>query len=1127
MPDVLSTEPSPDLERDLHRADVLVCGGTGCHSSDSRLVAEALKVEVARAGLEPEVRVVPTGCRGFCSMGPIMMIYPEGILYCQVQPGDVQEIVSETLVKGRVVQRLCYRDPAARTARPGEADAQQGLPYYRDIPFYRKQMRIVLRNCGLIDPDSIDEYIAREGYRALAKALTGMSPDDVIQEMKDSGLRGRGGAGFLTGLKWEFAARAKGSPKYVICNADEGDPGAFMDRSILEGDPHSVVEGMAIAAYAIGAHEGYIYCRAEYPLAVQRLENAIRLANDYGLLGADILGSGFSFDLRVKEGAGAFVCGEETALIGSIEGKRGEPRPRPPFPAAAGLWHKPSNVNNVKSYAMSPQIILNGAEWFRGIGPAKSPGTAIFALTGKINNTGLIEVPMGIPLGEIIFDVGGGVPNGKTFKAVQTGGPLGGCLPASALNTPVDFDALTAAGATMGSGGMIVVDEDTCMVEFARYFLQFATAESCGKCVPCRIGGQRLLEVLTRISEGRGAPGDLEQIRYISENMRESALCALGQLTPGPVMSALRFFGNEFARHIEDHVCEAGQCKALVRARCINGCPAGVEIPAYLALVAQGRYAEGLEIHRQRNPFALICGRVCPAFCERRCRRGDIDEPISIRLVKRFMADHEVEHPWTPSPRGPSRPRRVAIVGAGPAGLTAALRLAQDGYGVTVFEKLPVAGGMMTVGIPEYRLPRAPLYAEIANIERAGVEIRCNQSLGDDFTVDDLLERDGFSAVVLAIGAHKSRKLGIPGEEHLGVLHGTDFLRAVALMEAGSRKQDVGPGKQDVGHRSTADNPQSFVAGKRVAVIGGGNVALDAARTAWRLGASEVHVIYRRQREAMPAHVEEVRAACDEGIRFHFLANPVRVLAKSRAVGGPESREVGEAESRDAGCTGDDEHAWIGLEIQRQRLGDFDNGGRRRPVPIDDDPEAGIRSVYVLNVDVVISAIGQTTDTSWMRGTGIGVSRSGTFVVDEALATSRPGVFAAGDAVSGPATVVEAVAQGNLVAVAVDRWLQDGTLARPRHETPRPDIAQLYSLDDYADARRPHVPELALSERKPEAAPVPDSGPGSGRSRAPAFREVELGYDEHTAREEAKRCLRCDLEWMDYMKLPRPAGGDR
>jgi NADH-quinone oxidoreductase subunit F len=1033
-----------DTEDRHYRADVLICGGTGCHSSGSHEVILAMQEEVAARGLAGEVRIVQTGCRGFCSMGPVMMVYPEGILYCQVQPSDVPEVVEETLLKGRQVKRLAYEEPRQHKA----------LPFYHDIPFYGKQVRIALRNCGLINPESIDEYIARDGYAALGKVLNTMTPEDVLREMKDSGLRGRGGAGFLTGLKWEFARRSQNYPKYVICNADEGDPGAFMDRSILEGDPHSVMEGMAIAGYAMGANEGYVYCRAEYPLAIDRLKTAIAQAEEYGVLGDSILGSDFSFHLHVKEGAGAFVCGEETALMASIEGKRGEPRPRPPFPAVAGLWNKPSNVNNVKSYAMSPQIILHGAPWFKAIGPEKSPGTAIFALTGKINNTGLIEVPMGISLGEIIFDVGGGIPKDKPFKAVQTGGPLGGCLPASALNTPVDFDSLTAAGATMGSGGMIVVDDDTCMVEFAKYFLEFATAESCGKCVPCRIGGVRLLETLTRITEGQGTLADVDTIKYISQNMREGALCSLGQLTPGPVMSAIRFFGDEFIKHIEDKTCVAGQCKSLVRAKCINACPASVESPAYLALVAQGRYAEGLAIHRERNPFASICGRICPAFCEQRCRRGEIDESISIRSVKRFMADHEYMTPWTPPHTERAKPLKVGVVGAGPGGLTAALRLAQRGYKVTVFEKLPIPGGMMAVGIPEYRLPTDQLMAEVANIQRAGVEIRYNQALGSDFTLDELFDREGCHAVVLAIGAHRSRKLGVPGEDKAGVLHGTDFLREVGLINRGGGEGRTMPEMQ----------------GKRVAVVGGGNVALDAARTAWRLGAKEVHVIYRRARADMPAYKEEVEAAYHEGIQFHFLVNPVEI--------------VGDGQVTD-------------VVLQRQRLGEFDNGGRRRPVPIEGD-------LFTLPVDVVIPAIGQTTDTSWMQKAGIEASRSSTFVVGPAYNTSRGGVFACGDAVSGPATVIEAVAQGNLVAVAVDHWLKTAKYEKPVYTTERPDIANLHNLDEYANARRPGMPELPLAEREAN------------------FREVELGLDEDAAREEARRCLRCDLEWLDYMKIPRP-----
>ncbi|UCC78211.1 MAG: SLBB domain-containing protein, partial [Anaerolineales bacterium] len=536
---------------------------------------EAFGKEQKRKGLENEVKLVQTGCRGFCAMGPVVIIYPDGIFYCLVQASDVADIVEETLLKGRVVPRLAYEEPSSHKA----------VPLYQDIPFYSKQMRITLRNCGLINPESIEEYIARDGYAALSKGLSQMTPDQVIEEVKRAGLRGRGGAGFLTGLKWEFCRKARAEDKHLICNADEGDPGAFMDRSVLEGDPHSLIEGMIIASYAIGAKKGYIYCRAEYPLAIKRIKLAIQQCKEYGLLGEDILGSGHSFDLVVKEGAGAFVCGEETALMASIEGRRGEPRPRPPYPAVSGLWQQPSNINNVKTYANVPQIILQGADWFSSIGTQRSKGTAIFALTGKIENTGLVEVPMGITLGEIIFDIGGGPPADKKFKAVQTGGPLGGCLGVEALNVAVDFDSLKEMGAVMGSGGMIVVDEDTCMVEFAKFFLEFATAESCGKCVPCRIGGKRLLEVLTRITEGKGTPADLDVIEGIANGMEAGALCALGQLTPGPVKAALRYFRDEFEAHILDKCCPAGVCPDLVRAPCTNSCPAGVDVPSYVALI--------------------------------------------------------------------------------------------------------------------------------------------------------------------------------------------------------------------------------------------------------------------------------------------------------------------------------------------------------------------------------------------------------------------------------------------------------------------------------------------------------------------------------------------------------------
>ena len=1031
----------------LYRANVLVCGGTSCEASGSGALHQAMALELEQRGLTDQVQLIHTGCRGFCSMGPVMVIYPEGIFYCQVQAADVPELVEETLVKGRVVERLSYKTP----------DAHEAVPFYQDIPFYSKQQRITLRNCGIIDPEDIEEYIARDGYQGLGQALSEMTPQDVIDTVRNSGLRGRGGAGFLTGLKWEFTARARGKKKYVVCNADEGDPGAFMDRSIIEGDPHSLIEGMTTCAYAVGADEGYIYCRAEYPLAIKRLNVAIAQALEYGLLGDNILGTDFCFHLKVKEGAGAFVCGEETALLASIEGRRGEPRPRPPFPAVKGLWAKPTNLNNVKSYANVPWIIVNGADQFANIGSPRSPGTAIFALTGMVNNTGLVEVPMGITVGEIVFDIGGGIPDGKKFKAVQTGGPLGGCIPAEHLNVKVDFDSLKEIGAVMGSGGMIIVDEDTCMVEFSKFFLTFAQAESCGKCIPCRVGGRRMLEVLTRITEGNGTLEDIDTIQEIAKGMQVGALCALGQLTPGPILSALRYFREEFEAHILDKRCPAGVCQDLVMARCINACPAEIDIPSWIALVAQGDTAQGLEIHRRKNPFVLTCGRICPAFCETRCRRADIDEPIAIRQIKRYMADQEIKHPWTPPKTGTPKTEKVAVVGSGPAGLTAALRLAQMGYPVTVFEKLPVLGGMLAVGIPDYRMPRDILDFEIEGILRAGVEVQLESELGKDFTVDSL-EADGFKATILALGAHRCRTLGIQGEDKKGVYPGVDFLRDVALGNAPD------------------------LTGQLVGVVGGGDVAIDAVRTAWRLGASEVHLIYRRQKEQMPAHPEEIEAATEEGIRFHMLTNPVQILG---------------------------DQSVTGIECLRYDLGEFDRGGRRRPVPIEG-------SEFVTQIDVLIPAIGQEPDLACLdadvdacTACGMDIERNSTMVVNRGLSTTREGVFAAGDLVSGPATVIEAVAQGNQVAQTVDSYLRTGSREKqvvlPGYEA----VEQRFNLDDYAAAKRPERVTIPVQERK-----------GS-------FAEVELAMPEMAIREECKRCLRCDLEWLEMRKQPIASKPDR
>ena len=539
----------------MYRSHVLVCGGTGCTSSGSQQIIQTLKEELKKNRLQNEVAVVKTGCHGLCAEGPVMIVYPEAVFYSKVRPEDVEEIVSEHLLKGRIVERLVYH----------EAQAPEGIKSLNETTFYKKQHRIALRNCGVINPESIDEYIGTGGYEALGKVLTEMTPDEVIQTILDSGLRGRGGAGFPTGLKWRFASGNRGNvQKYVCCNADEGDPGAFMDRSVLEGDPHVVLEAMAIAGYAIGADQGYIYVRAEYPIAVERLQIAINQAREYGLLGKNIFESGFDFDIELRLGAGAFVCGEETALMTSIEGNRGEPRPRPPFPAVKGLFASPTILNNVETWANIPQIIINGPKWFASMGTEKSKGTKVFALGGKINNTGLVEIPMGTTLRTVIEDIGGGIPNGKKFKAAQTGGPSGGCIPAEHFDIPIDYDHLISIGSMMGSGGLIVMDEDTCMVDIAKFFLQFTVDESCGKCTPCRVGTKRLLELLEKITDGRGTLEDIDKMEELCYYIKDNALCGLGQTAPNPVLSTLRYFRDEYIEHVVNKRCPAGVCKKLI-----------------------------------------------------------------------------------------------------------------------------------------------------------------------------------------------------------------------------------------------------------------------------------------------------------------------------------------------------------------------------------------------------------------------------------------------------------------------------------------------------------------------------------------------------------------------------------
>jgi len=1007
------------------RKEILLCAGAGCIASGSLQLKKVLEQKIREEKLD--VQVVETGCLGPCAQGPVIVVNPDKTFYENLKVEDATDIVNEHLRKGKPVERLMPRD--IKNNNPVTTQEAND--------FFKKQTKIVLRNCGRIDPLKLGDYIAQDGYQALGKALTSMKPEDVIDQAKKSGLRGRGGAGFPTGMKWEFTRKSPGDVKYAVCNADEGDPGAFMDRSVLEGDPHSVIEGMAIAAYAIGATRGFVYVRAEYPLAVSRLTKAIEHARGAGLLGQNILGSGFNFDLEIRMGSGAFVCGEETALMRSIEGKRGEPRPRPPFPAQKGLWDKPTLLNNVETYANIPMILFKGADWYASMGTESSKGTKVFALAGAVKNTGLVEVPIGTPLGELIYDIGGGVKGGKKYKAAQIGGPSGGCIPKEFLNVPLDYKTLEELGAIMGSGGLIVMDEDSCMVDVARFFLDFVQDESCGKCVPCRVGTKRMLEILERICAGRGEEGDIEKLIRLGKQIKETSLCGLGQTAPNPVLSTIRHFRHEYDQHIRERHCEAGVCPSLVRAPCQSACPAGVDVPGFVSLVGEKRYAEALKLHRERNPFAAVCARVCFHTCEEKCRRASLDDSVSIRGIKRFMVDQEVII-QIPEVRHNEQNanRKIAIIGGGPAGLSCAYFLARLGYRPTVFESEPRPGGMLVQTIPAYRLPRETLAREIRMIEQLGVTIETNAKLGRDFTLERLRER-GYDAIFIGIGAPESFGLGVSGEDAEGVVMAVPFLKQYNIRG-------------------------SVPVGKNVIVVGGGNAAIDAARTALRLGAETVTVLYRRSQEEMPAYAEEVREAIYEGVKLLQLTHPTEILK------GQDGKVKG-------------------IKCMTMKLGDYDRTGRRRPTADD-------ANQFTLDADQVIVAIGQTLQPGKLfelKDAELKLTQNHFVYADPVTGeTSVKGIYAGGDVATGPWSVVAAIGAGERAAVGIDLFLTGEEHAFWREE-------QVVDTDF-----DPDVDPVPYPREPVRSIPV--------EKRKYNFDEVELPWNPNVAQRQAKRCLRCD-----------------
>lgn len=991
-----------------------------------------------------DILLTKTGCFGFCAEEPLVNIYmPKKplVILSKVTEKDVPKII-EHLKKGTVPVKmaLCRIDEWDHLTYKhsyGFGGGFEKIPLWNEIPFFKWQKKIVLRDAGLIDPEDIEQYIAVGGYRALFKALTEMKPDRVIEEVQQAKLRGRGGAGFSTGRKWEMMRQTESDQKYVICNADEGDPGAYMNRNEIESDPHMLLEGMIIGAYAMGCSQGIIYIRAEYPLAVERMKRAIEQAKAYGILGTNIMGSSFSFDLSLVEGAGAFVCGEETALMASIEGKAGRSRPRPPFPAQKGFRDKPTNINNVETWSNVPVVISKGSEWFSQTGTKSSPGTKVFSLVGKIKNTGLVELPLGEPLETIVYQIGEGTGTLKRVKAVQTGGPSGGCIPVELFNTPVDYESLNAIGAIMGSGGMVVMDQDNCMVDVARYFIEFTNSESCGKCTPCREGLSQEFHILQNITEGRGTEKEMATLSDLGNVIRDTALCGLGQTAPNPVLTTLKYFKHEYEEHILEKRCYSGTCQSLFMALCENSCPMHMNIPGYLELLKEDRLEEAFELTLRDNPIPASIGRICHFHCMMRCRREQVDEAVSQGEIHRYIADTMYQigrekkvYERLIKEKLPPTGKKIAVIGAGPAGLTAAFYLVRMGHEVTVYDSHAKAGGIIRYGIPAYRLPKEIVDKETDLIRKLGVKFVMNTVIGKTKKMEALDKE--FDAIVLAMGAQKDIELDIPGKDLKGVLPGYEFLEEFA---AGEKTKT----------------------GKNVVIIGGGNVAIDAARTIWRMG-SKVTVVYRRDKKDMPANRTEIQEAEAEGVKFVYMSGPEKII-------------------------GDGKGNVKGLEVMKMTAGGYDTSGRKKPVPTGETAE--------LPCDTVVVAIGEKVDTNLLSVNGIQFNKNGTVKTGKmTMMTNKQKIFAIGDAVTGPATAAEAMGIAKRAAEQIDIFL-----------TGENRFKKLFREFTYGNK----VP------LKPEGGKMNVAKKFSVKERLGNFQEVSHGFTAEQAKLEATRCLRCDV----------------